>query len=40
ADIEAVGMTVESPNINTAKAMGLPSGDSHTPWAAAAAAAA
>lgn len=32
-DIAAVGLTVESPNINTARAMGLPSGDWHQPFA-------
>ncbi|PTL59566.1 methane monooxygenase [Paraconexibacter algicola] len=30
-DLRAVGLTIESPNINTAKSMGLPSGD----WSAA-----
>ena len=33
-DLAAVAMKVESPNINTAKTMGLPSGDWHAPFAA------
>jgi propane monooxygenase large subunit len=33
-DLRACELTVESPNINTAKAMGLPSGDHYTPFAA------
>lgn len=33
-DLRACDLTVESPNINTAKALGLPSGDHFTPFAA------
>ncbi|MHB8696260.1 MAG: ferritin family protein, partial [Solirubrobacteraceae bacterium] len=33
-DLEAVDVTIESPNINTAVRLGLPSGDWHTPFAA------
>ncbi|HYF24850.1 MAG TPA: hypothetical protein VD931_03840 [Baekduia sp.] len=35
ADLKACGMTVESPNINTAKRMGLADGDHHKLWQAA-----
>jgi propane monooxygenase large subunit len=34
-DIAAIDLTIESPNINTAKARGLPSGNWHEPFAAA-----
>jgi len=32
ADLEAIGLTIESPNVNTAKAMGLKSGDWSQPF--------